>query len=179
MTTPSGSQAPSPLAGPASWQLDPAGSSVAIQHKTMWGLATVRGTFTRLSGYGEIAADGSASGRIAIDAASVDTKNGKRDTHLRSADFFSAEAHPQIVAEISRVTRHGDSAADVAGTLTIAGVTRPVTLTASIAEATDQAVTLTASGEFDRADFGMTWNQLGMVRGKATASVIARFVRPA
>ena len=175
MTTPS-PQAASPLAGPASWRLDPAGSSVTFQHKTVWGLATVRGTFGQLSGSGEIAADGAASGRLVIEAASLDTKHGARDKHLRSADFFNVETHPQIVVEISRVTRHGDTAA-VAGTLTTAGVTRPLALTATIAPESPEAVTLTASGEFDRADFGMTWGKLGMIRGKATVTVVARFSR--
>ena len=177
MTSPSG-QAASPLAGPASWQIDPAGSSVLIEHKTIWGLGTVRGGFSGLSGSGEIAADGSASGRLVIDAASIDTRHAKRDTHLRSADFFNTEEHPQIVVEIGRVARQG-ATADVAGTLTVAGLTRPVRLTAAITETTDAAVTLTASGEFDRADFGMTWNQLGMIRGTARVSVTARFVRQA
>jgi polyisoprenoid-binding protein YceI len=178
MTATSRSQAADPLAGPASWQLDPAGSSAAIRHKTIWGLVTVRGSFTGIRGTGQIHADGSASGRIEIDAASIDTKNAKRDTHLRSADFFHADAHPQIVAEIGPVTRLDDEHAAVAGTLTVNGITRPVHLTAKLTEATDQAVTLQAETEIDRADFGMTWNQLGMVKGNAAVSVIARFTRP-
>ncbi len=178
MTTPSASQAADPLTGPASWQLDPAGSSVAIRAKSIWGLVTVRGSFTGIRGTGEIHADGSASGRIEIDAASIDTKNAKRDTHLRSRDFFNADAHPQIVAEIGPVTRLDDERAAVAGSLTINGITGPVQLTAKITEATDQAVTLLAETEFDRADFGMTWNQLGMVKGNAAVSVVARFTGP-
>src|ERR1039457_4956278 len=43
-----------------SWQLDPARSVIAIRHKTMWGLVNVKGTFTEVSGQGEILADGSA-----------------------------------------------------------------------------------------------------------------------
>jgi len=177
MTSPSGSQAASPLAGPASWQLDPAGSSATFQHKTIWGLVTVRGTFRQLSGSGEIAADGSASGRLVIEAASLDTGHGARDRHLRSADFFDAANHPQIVVEISRAAARGEAAADIAGTLTVAGITRPITLAAGITAATEQAVTLTASGEFNRADFGMTWGRLGMIPGKAAVTVTARFTR--
>jgi polyisoprenoid-binding protein YceI len=176
MTTPSG-RAAGQLAGPASWQLDPAGSSVTFQHKTIWGLATVRGTFSKLSGTGAIAADGSASGRLVIEAASLDTKHGARDKHLRSADFFNADAHPQIVVDITGVTRDGGTSADVTGTLTAAGITRPLRLTATVSGASDQDITLTASGEFDRADFGMTWGKLGMIRGKASVTVVARFGR--
>jgi polyisoprenoid-binding protein YceI len=179
MTTEADRPAADPLASPGSWQLDPAGSSVAIQHKTIWGLATVRGTFAGVSGSGEIRPDGTASGRLEIDAASINTKNAKRDTHLRSADFFNVEAHPQIVAEIGPVARQGDASAAVAGTLTVAGVSRPLSLTAKITEASPDAITMQAAAEFDRADFGMTWNQLGMVKGNAAVSVTARFTRPA
>jgi polyisoprenoid-binding protein YceI len=176
MTNPS-APATGPAATPASWRLDPAGSSVTFQHKTIWGLATVRGSFSRLSGTGAIAADGTGSGRLVIDAASLDTKHGSRDKHLRSADFFSAGAHPQIVVDIEAVTRAGSTDADVTGSLTVAGITRPLRLTAAVTEASDQFLTLTATGEFDRTDFDMTWNMLGMIRGRASVTVVARFAR--
>src|SRR5215469_14366845 len=167
MTTPS-TAAAGPVAGPASWQLDPAGSTVTFLHKSVWGLVTVRGTFTGLSGTGTIAADGSASGRLIIDAATLDTKHAARDKHLRSADFFDAEAHPQITVDITSVARGGAVRAELSGTLTAAGISRPLRLTGAVTEESEQHVTIAATGEFDRADFGMTWNRLGMVRGKAT-----------
>ena len=176
MTTPS-APAAGPVAGPASWQLDATRSSVKFRHKTIWGLATVRGTFSELSGTATVAADGSASGQLVIAAASLDTKHGARDKHLRSADFFNAEAHPQIVVDITTATSAGTASANVAGTLTVAGVTRPLQLTAAVTQASDQDLTLTASGEFDRADFGMTWGKLGMIRGLASVDVVARFTR--
>src|ERR1700730_13611226 len=76
--------------------LDPAASSVAIDHKTMWSLVTVHGTFDRVDGVGELHADGSAGGVITLDTASINTKHKKRDTHLRSAEFFDAEQFPAI-----------------------------------------------------------------------------------
>jgi polyisoprenoid-binding protein YceI len=164
------------LAGASSWVLDPARSSVALRHKTIWGLVTVHGTFSEVSGAGEILPDGSGQGRLEIGAASVDTKNAKRDKHLKSADFFSADAHPLIVAELRHATRTGDSIA-IEGDLTAAGVTRPLSFTASVTEATPDAVTLRADVEVDRATYGMTWNQLGMIKGPATISVVASFAR--
>jgi len=65
------------------------------------------------------------------------------------------------------------------GTLTVAGQKRPLTLSARITEATGDAITLTADADIDRADFGMSWNQLGMIKGKAHVSVVARFVKTA
>ncbi len=170
------------LTGPSQWTLDPARSSVTLRHKTMWGLATVRGTFGDLAGQAEIAADGSARGRLQIGAASLDTGNARRDKHLRSADFFNADEHPYIIAvlqraDLSSVTgRTGDRVA-VTGQLTVAGVTRPLTFTATLAGVTGSAVTVRAETEVDRSQFGLTWNQLGMLRGPAAVSVLARFSR--
>ena len=179
MTTAEGNQAATAYAGPASFQLDPAGSTVSITHKTFWGMGTVRGSFTKLSGSAEIMTDGSGRGRLEIDAASIDTKNAKRDEHLRSKDFFKASEHPQIVVELPQAARQGAESVATNGTLTVAGHSRPLTLTARITEATDEAITLTAEADIDRADFGMGWNQLGMIKGQAHASVIARFVKTA
>src|SRR5215469_730128 len=185
MTTADGSQAgpaspaAAPHAGPASFELDAVGSAVSIRHKTFWGLATVRGSFAKLTGSAEILADGSARGRFEIDAASIDTKNPQRDKHLRSADFFNAVDHPQIVVNLTHAAAQGSDRVAITGTLTVAGQTRPLALTATITQATEQAITLQAEADIDRADFGMRWNRLGMISGPAHVSVVARYVRTA
>lgn len=185
MTTADGSQATpasqtaNTYAGPATFQLDPASSAVSISHKTFWGLGTVRGSFSKLSGSAEILPDGSARGRFEVDAASIDTKNAKRDKHLRSGDFFNADEHPQIIVDVAQAGAQGSDGVATTGTLTVAGRTRPLSLTAKITEATDQAIILTADTEIDRADFGMSWNQLGMIKGPAHVSVVARYVKTA
>jgi polyisoprenoid-binding protein YceI len=171
---------PAPLpAGAAAghYVLDPAGSSVTFTHKTIWGLVTVRGKFSGLSGAGDVGEDGSVSGHIDIEASSVDTGHSKRDTHLRSADFFHADAHPSITfgARSAKATGAGTLAVD--GEVTAGGTTRPLALTAKIVEVTPDSATLSADAQVDRADFGMTWNQLGMLRGLAHLSVTARFNR--
>jgi polyisoprenoid-binding protein YceI len=166
----------SALAGPSTWSLDAAQSSAAFQHKTLWGLGTVRGTFSELAGRAEILPDGSAQGRLEIAAASLNTKNAKRDKHLKSPDFFNAQAHPQIIVDVRRATRAGRTVT-ASGDLTAGGITRPLDFTATVVEATPDAVTLQADVEVDRASFDMTWNQMGMLRGLATVSVVARFTR--
>ena len=183
MTTADGQQQVRPdtsaLTGPSRWTLDPARSSVTLRHKTMWGLVTVGGAFGDLAGQAEVGADGTARGQLEIGAASLDTGNAKRDKHLRSADFFNADEHPHIVAVLQRADLAGGAGdqVTVTGQLTAAGVTRPLTFTATLAEVTESAVTVRAEAEIDRAQFGMTWNQLGMLRGPATISVVARFTR--
>jgi polyisoprenoid-binding protein YceI len=173
------SATPAALAGPATYQLDQETSAVTFTHKAMWGLASVRGGFTDLSGTAEIKSDGSAHGRLEIGTASLNTKNRKRDEHLRSADFFHAAAHPKIIVDVTQAATSDGSNVQASGTLTVAGRSRPLTLTAKIAEASGQSVTLTADAEIDRADFGMTWNQLGTIKGTAQIHVIARFVKSA
>ena len=178
MTTANSNQAADGTgASTAPWQLDPSSSSVRIQHKTIWGLVTVRGSFGQVGGSGEILPDGTGRGRLEIGAASLDTKNRKRDEHLRSPDFFHASAHPQIVVDLTRIVRQGGDSATAEGTLTVAGSTHPLALNAQIKDATENAITLVADAEINRADYGMNWNQLGMIKGNAQVSVVARFVK--
>ena len=174
---PAGDTPESVLAGPSTWSLDPARSSVSLRSKSIWGLVTVRGAFGELAGSAEIPPGGAARGRLEIGAASLDTKNAKRDKHLASADFFNAADHPKIVADLASATRTGDRVA-VQGTLTVAGVTRPLSFTATLADVTPAAFTVHAEAVVvDRADFGLTWNQLGMLTGPSTVDVVARFTR--
>ncbi len=70
------------LAG--TWVLDPARSTVRLRSKSMWGLVPVKGSFGTVSGEGTVSPAGEVSGTVTVDAASVDTKMGKRDQHLRS-----------------------------------------------------------------------------------------------
>lgn len=178
MTTAQGNEA-TVLAGPASFKLDPSASTATFSHKTIWGLVTVRGAFSDLSGTAEIQADGSAHGELEIGTASLDTKNKKRDEHLRSADFFHSAAHPKIVVDVAQAATSDGSNVQASGTVTVAGRSKPLTLTARISETTSEAVTLTADAQIDRADFGMTWNQLGMLKGPGHVHVVAKFVKSA
>jgi polyisoprenoid-binding protein YceI len=174
---PAGDTPDSVLGGPSTWSLDQTRSSASLRSKTMWGLATVRGAFGELAGSAEILPGGAARGRLEIGSASLNTKNAKRDKHLASADFFNAANHPSIVADLTSATRTGDRVA-VQGTLTVAGVTRPLSFTATLADVTPAAFTMRAEGVVvDRADFGLTWNQLGMLTGPSTVDVVARFTR--
>ncbi|MEV5873264.1 YceI family protein [Streptomyces sp. NPDC052101] len=157
------------------WQLDPAASTVGLRHRTMWGLVTVKGTFTTVSGTGEVRPDGSAAGTVTLDAASLDTKSAKRDTHLRSADFFDAANHPEITFAVRAADRLDGDGVRVTGQLTVRGISRPVTLTARLTDASAEALTLDAEFTVDREQFGMGWNQLGMMRGLTTVTAGLRF----
>ncbi|MCT9143873.1 YceI family protein [Streptomyces violarus] len=159
------------------WQLDTTASTVGIRHKTMWGLVTVKGGFGALSGTGEVRPDGSAAGTLTFDVASLDTGNAKRDTHLRSADFFDTDHHPEITfAARSAELRDGDQV-HVAGQLTVRGISRPLSLTARLTDGDATGLTLDTEFSVDRDQFGLGWNQLGMIRGRTTVTAALRFVR--
>ncbi|MFJ9815403.1 YceI family protein [Streptomyces sp. NPDC101151] len=161
------------------WQLDPTASTVGLRHKTFWGLVTVKGTFAAVTGQGEVRPDGSATGTVTLDVASLDTKNAKRDTHIRSADLLDADHHPEITFAVHGADRLDGESVRVTGQLTVRGISRPLNLTARLASATAEALTLEAEFAVDRDQFGVTWNQLGMMRGLTTVTAGLRFTRAA
>jgi len=160
------------------WVLDPAGSSVEFVGKAFWGMVPVRGTFGTVSGQGTVGEDGSVSGQLVIDAASLDTKNKKRDTHLRSADFFNVEKYPSVTVTVDSAVLDGSSL-KCTGTMEAAGKSVPISFTATVESTGADAVALKAVLPMARSTFGMTWQQLpGMVKDAAAGTVTARFVRP-
>lgn len=161
---------------PGSYVLNPAGSSVTVEQKTMWGLVKVVGTFASVSGKGEVLADGTASGTVVLDAASLSTKHTKRDTHLRSDDFFAVDTYPTLTFEAVAARRDGDDVS-VDGRLTVRDTTRLVPVSARATHVDGQGATLDTEFTVDRSEFGLTWNQMGMVRGPVTVRATLRFTR--
>jgi polyisoprenoid-binding protein YceI len=147
------------------WVLDPHHTAVGFSAKHL-GVATVRGRFTKVDG--EIDLDDAndpttARGTVVIDAASLDTGNPGRDQHLRGPDFFDVERYPEIRFEITGITHAANDEYDVAGTLTIRGVTKPVALRYEHSgTATDPygnfKVGGTLTGTINRSDWGLSWN---------------------
>jgi polyisoprenoid-binding protein YceI len=161
------------------WQLDPAASSVQLRHKAAWGMVSVKGAFTSVRGQGEVRPDGSATGTVTLDATSLDTKNPKRDAHLRQADFFDTDNHPEITFEVSGAERLDGDAVRVSGGLTLRGVTKPLSFTGRLAEVGADSLVLEAEFTVDRTDFGITWNQMGMLAKPSTVITRLHFTRAA
>jgi polyisoprenoid-binding protein YceI len=158
------------------WTLDPARSTATLRSKSMWGLAPVKGVFRDLEGSGTVSAAGEVTGSVAVAAGSVDTKNTKRDTHLRSADFFLAEKYPAITVSVGAIVP-ADQGVTVSGTLTVRDVSHPLSFPATVALADGGEVVLDATVPFDRSQFGLTWNQLGMASMHSTITIHAVFTR--
>src|SRR5271168_4252401 len=102
------------------WELDRDRTSIEFHTKALW-VFPAKGTFRALEGAGAVAADGGISGTLTIDAASVDTKNKKRDAHLRTADFFEVENFPTITYETTSGRLSGPGTIELDGTLTVHG----------------------------------------------------------
>src|SRR5208283_1047547 len=83
------------------WKVDPVHSSVEFQVKHL-GIATVKGQFKEFEGTLEVNPDG-VNAQGSVQTASVDTREPQRDGHLRSADFFDADQHPQITFKSTSV----------------------------------------------------------------------------
>ncbi|HVZ76346.1 MAG TPA: YceI family protein [Gemmatimonadaceae bacterium] len=146
------------------WQIDASHTLVEFAVKHMM-IATVKGRFATVSG--SVTTQGedpkTAIVDVTIDAASIDTREDKRDAHLRSADFFNVEQFPTLTFKSKRVDAHADGALRVIGDLTIKDVTREVTLDAEFAgQGKDPwggfRVGYSATTKIKRSDFGLTWN---------------------
>jgi polyisoprenoid-binding protein YceI len=150
------------------WQLDPAHTLVEFSVKHMM-FTTVRGRFGEVEGSFTVAPSAKERSQVEvrIPAATIDTGQGQRDDHLRSADFFDVETHPYIQFVSRRVegdpTREGDRLR-IVGDLTMRGVSREVVLEARYLGSAvnpwgQQVAGYTAEGTVDRRDFGLNWNQ--------------------
>jgi polyisoprenoid-binding protein YceI len=159
------------------WSVETDGSFANFAVKTFWGLATVRGRFQRFDGWYEVG-PGGASIEMLIDAESIDTGNEKRDTHLRSADFFGIAEHPQVRFTSTSVRRAGDGLLHVEGRLEAAGRVVPLRFDAALEEV-DGELHVEATTTVDHRDFGMHSGVLSMIRPPARLHVKARLAKPA
>jgi polyisoprenoid-binding protein YceI len=162
------------LAG--NWTLDASKSTVGLRSKSMWGMVPVKGVFRQVSGQGSVSPAGDVSGTVTVGAASIDTKNKKRDTHLRSADFFDSDTHPDITFTVTQARPSGQGVA-VSGNLAVRDRTKPVTFDATVSAVSDSEVSFDAEVKVDRSDFGLAWNQMGMASMHNTITVHAVFTK--
>ena len=148
------------------WDIDVGHSSIdfSVRHMVV---AKVRGQFTKWSGSLELDTDNLANSKasISIDATSIDTRDEKRDGHLKSADFLDTEKFPTIEFKSKRVEAKGKEALDIIGDLTIRGVTHEVTLSTEYGgRAKDpwggERAGFHAKTKVDRKEFGLSWNQV-------------------
>jgi polyisoprenoid-binding protein YceI len=174
--TPSAAQALRDGTAAGSWTLDASRSQVLLKSKSMWGLVPVKGAFRQVSGTGTVSPAGEVTGTVTVAAASVDTGNKKRDDHLRSADFFDVASHPAITFTVDQVRPSG-AGVTVSGQLGVRDRTRPASFDAQVSRLDGDEVHLDGELLVNRADFGLTWNQMGMASLSNTITIHAVFTR--
>jgi polyisoprenoid-binding protein YceI len=173
-----------PAAG--TYALDPSHAHVGFRVRHL--MSKVRGRFADVDGVLRVAEEPlDSTVEVTVSLASIDTRDGTRDGHLRSADFFDVESHPAMTFRSTGVREVGDGRVDVDGELTIKGITRPLTLHATFdGSGRDpwggERAGFSATGVVDREDFGLTWNQAletgGVLVGRqVTLEIEAEFVK--
>lgn len=154
-----------PVSAQTEWDIDAAHSSIQFRIKHLM-ISNVRGAFDEFSG--NILFDGenyaSVSAEASIKAASINTREPKRDDHLRSADFFDTATYPGITFKSKRVEDVRGYRFKLVGELTMRGTTKEVVLDV---EATpivkgmsgESRIGVHATTRLDRQDYGIKWNR--------------------
>ncbi|CAL9492056.1 YceI family protein [Streptomyces sp. enrichment culture] len=166
------------LPPPGPWTVDPAHSTVGVVARHL-GISSVRGRFTDFAASIEIAPDDVTGSRVeaVIRAASIDTGNGMRDTHLRSADFLDVDGHPEIRYRSTGLTAAGPDRWTVHGELSLHGVVRPVDLDlAYLGTGADPwggtRAAFRATAELHRDDFALRYHQVAQAGVAAVGTTL-------
>jgi polyisoprenoid-binding protein YceI len=157
------------------WRIDPPRSRVGFEVPYFYGLATARGAFERYAGTLDLSAQPAAD--LTIDTESLDTKNKRRDAHLRSADFFDVASHPRMRFVSDSATLDGDRLR-LRGRLHAVGESVPLELDAPLRRVGDE-LEVDATTYVDHRQLGMTWSPLGVIGSPSRLIVHARLVRDA
>ncbi len=147
------------------WNIDPVHTMAEFKVRHMM-ITNVKGHFTGVTGVLTLDEQDITKSHVeaSIDAASINTREADRDTHLKSADFLDVEKFPKLTFASTRVTRTGEGELQVEGDLTIHGVTRKVVFTVEGPTPPGKdpwgntRIGLTATTKINRKDFGLTWN---------------------
>jgi polyisoprenoid-binding protein YceI len=154
-----------PQTSTTTWNIDPAHSTAEFKVKHMM-IANVKGQFSKVSGVLTLDESDLANSRVeaSIEAASIETRDGQRDAHLKSADFFDVEKFPTLHFKSTAISIVRDGELSVAGELTVHGVTRKVRFAVEGPTPPTKdpwgntRVAVSASTKINRKDFGLTWN---------------------
>lgn len=147
------------------WQLDKSHSHIDFTVRHMM-IAKVRGTFEEFEVTAEFDKENPADTVITatIDASSINTREDKRDEHLRSPDFLDAGTFPTITFKSKRIEQHDASTGKLIGDLTIKDVTNEVVLDVEFTGVMTapwgaEQAGFTGATTINRTDWGLTWNQ--------------------
>ena len=147
-----------------SWKIDPAHSQITLSVRHMM-ISNVHGRFENFTGtvnFDEEQPENS-SVEVQIEAASINTREPKRDAHLKSPDFLNAEKFPYLTFKSKKVVRKDENHGLIIGDLTIRGISREVTLDVEYSGQSKSpwgatSAGFTATTQINRKDWDLTWN---------------------
>jgi polyisoprenoid-binding protein YceI len=171
-----------PLPAQSTWTFDSSHSAAQFQVKHLM-ISTVRGEFAKMSGKATFDGKNYSTLKVeaAIEVSSINTREPKRDEHLRSADFFDAAAYPIITFKSKQVQDVQGNKFKLYGDLTMRGVTKPVVLDVEATPVVkgmrnENRIGAQATTKLNRQDFGIKWNRTldsgGVVVGDEVRIVI-------
>jgi polyisoprenoid-binding protein YceI len=160
------------FAAPTTYAFDPAHSAATFSIKHL-GISTVRGEFGKMKGMVELDRGNPRASKVdaTIDAASVSTREPKRDAHLKSPDFFDVAKFPTLSFKSTRVETAPGGGLKLTGDLTIHGVTKSVTFDVQPLSPDTKTpfgttiVGTSATTRINRRDFGITGGTAGVMVG--------------
>jgi polyisoprenoid-binding protein YceI len=150
----------------STWAIDASHTDVEFSVRHLM-ISNVKGRFGSVTG--EIILDSTTPGKVqieaSIDVTSIDTREEKRDAHLRAPEFFDAENFPTMTFSGGKLTGDPEGDFTMSGDLTIRGVTKPITLDVTFEGAGNDPWGGTrrgfsAKGMLLRSAFGLEWNAM-------------------
>jgi polyisoprenoid-binding protein YceI len=146
------------------WILDETHSELGFKIKHLM-ISNVSGAFTKFNVQTETTSEDFSDAKVAatVEVGSINTNNSQRDQHLRNADFFEVESHPNLVFTSTKVERLDSDSFNLFGDLTIKDITKPVKLSVEyngIAKDPwgNVKAGFTINGKINRKDFGISYN---------------------
>jgi polyisoprenoid-binding protein YceI len=148
----------------AEWNLDASHTTIGFTVPHLM-VSTVEGRFNKASAKVNLDDTDLTKSQVSVEIAadSIDTFDGERDKHLRSAEFFDTKKFPKLTFKSTKIVKAG-AGYKLTGNLTIRDVTQAVTLDATLSAPVKtpwgkQARAAKISGKIKRAAFGLKWNK--------------------
>jgi len=151
------------------WVIDPIHSEISFKVRHMM-ITNVKGQFRDFTAKVESTEEGFERATVTAenDARSIFTNNEKRDTHLKSSDFFGVENHPTLTFESSSFTELGKETYQLKGLLTMKGVSNEIELDVKFGgllpdpfgEEGDKRAGFSFNGKIDRTEWGLRYNDI-------------------
>jgi polyisoprenoid-binding protein YceI len=160
------------------WAIDPSHSEITFKVKHLV-VATVTGKFTSFEGSLEAASENFSDANInfTADIASIDTGNADRDGHLKSDDFFNAEAFPKLTFKSTSFTKINDTDYKLVGDITLRDVTKSIELTAEYGGTMvdpwgNTKAGFELNGKISRKEFGLKWDVITEAGGAVVSDEV-------